>query len=82
MTFIFFIFLVGYGDLGAYGAPTIDTPNIDRLAHGGMKFTQWYAPAPLCTPSRGAAMTARLPGRYFSFSFFFCFLDSNPSGNH
>jgi arylsulfatase len=50
---------LGYGDLGCYGHPTIMTPNIDRVAREGMKFTQFYT-ASLCAPSRGQLMTGRL----------------------
>jgi arylsulfatase A-like enzyme len=46
----------GYGDLGCYGSPDIRTPNIDRMARGGMRMTSFYA-APLCGPSRAAIMT-------------------------
>ena len=48
---------VGYDDLGCYGAPKIKTPNIDRLAAEGVRFTNFYAPAPTCTPTRAALMT-------------------------
>ncbi|KAL5493317.1 hypothetical protein EMCRGX_G014475 [Ephydatia muelleri] len=54
---------LGYGDIGCYGHPTILTPNIDLLAQGGMKFTQFYSAYPICTPSRGGLMTGRLPIR-------------------
>ncbi len=54
---------LGYGDLGVYGHPTIHTPNLDRLAANGMKFTQFYAGAPVCSPSRAALLTGRLPVR-------------------
>lgn len=54
---------LGYGDLGCYGHPIIRTPNLDRMAQEGMRFTQFYSAAPVCTPSRVALMTGRLPGR-------------------
>lgn len=54
----------GYGDYGVYGAPSTDTPNVDRMAAQGARFTQWYTAHAICTPSRAALMTGRLPIRY------------------
>jgi arylsulfatase A-like enzyme len=53
---------LGYGDVGVYGAPTIRTPNIDRMAGEGMRFTDFYA-QPVCGPSRAALMTGCYPPR-------------------
>ena len=50
---------LGYGDIGAYGAKRIRTPNIDRLAAGGLRFTQGYSSANVCSPSRAGLMTGR-----------------------
>jgi len=54
---------MGYGDLGCYGHPTIRTPNIDRMATEGQKWTDFYVGASVCTPSRAALLTGRLPIR-------------------
>ena len=53
---------VGYGDYGSYGAPDIKTPNIDRLARDGVRFTDFYA-APSCSPTRVALITGRYQQR-------------------
>ena len=50
---------LGYGDIGAYGARRIKTPHIDRLAAEGLQFTQGYASANVCSPSRAGLMTGR-----------------------
>jgi arylsulfatase len=50
---------LGYGDVGAYGQKKIETPNIDQLAKDGMKFTQHYAGAPVCAPSRCVLLTGK-----------------------
>ena len=48
---------MGYGDLGCYGQPYISTPNIDRMAREGIRFTQAYAGSPVSAPSRASLMT-------------------------
>ena len=53
---------LGYGDLGSYGQTVIHTPNIDRLAHEGMRFTQVYTGSPVCAPSRSVLMTGKHTG--------------------
>ena len=54
---------LGYGDLASYGHHTIETPYLDNLAQQGMRFTDFYAPSPLCSPSRAALLTGRTPFR-------------------
>ena len=54
---------LGYGDLSSYGRTDIATPNIDRLAKEGARFTEFYAAANTCSPSRAALMTGRYPPR-------------------
>jgi arylsulfatase A-like enzyme len=55
---------VGYGDLGCYGATRIPTPNLDRLAKEGMRFTDAHAPAAVCTPTRYALLTGQYAWRH------------------
>ncbi len=54
---------MGYGDVGAYGNTYHRTPNIDRLARDGMRFTDAYAAAPNCSPTRASILTGRWPAR-------------------
>ncbi len=54
---------LGYGDLGCYGSRLHDTPNIDRLAEEGMRFTSFYSTSGVCTPSRASLMTGCYPRR-------------------
>src|SRR4029453_696567 len=53
---------LGYGDLSCYGQRKFKTPNIDRIAAEGLRFTQYYAGSTVCAPSRSALMTGRPPG--------------------
>ncbi|RPA68589.1 DUF229 domain-containing protein [Cyclobacteriaceae bacterium YHN15] len=62
---IVFIFTddLGYGDLGCFGATDIATPNIDRIAAEGIKFTSFMSASPVCSPSRAGLLTGRMPQR-------------------
>src|SRR5215467_2035691 len=54
---------LGCHDLGCLGAADLKTPNVDSIASSGARFTNWYAQAPVCAPSRAALMTGRYPIR-------------------
>lgn len=54
---------LGYGDLSCYGHPIIKTPNLDKLASGGIQFSDGYVAAPVCSPSRAGMLTGRNPNR-------------------
>ena len=54
---------LGWGDLSCYGRPDYRTPNLDRLAQEGLRFTNAYSAAPVCTPTRCAFITGRYPAR-------------------
>ncbi|KAK1163533.1 N-acetylgalactosamine-6-sulfatase [Acipenser oxyrinchus oxyrinchus] len=54
---------MGWGDLGVFGEPSKETPNLDRMAAEGMLFPNFYSANPLCSPSRAALLTGRLPIR-------------------
>ena len=54
---------LGYGDLGCYGNQIVKTPNLDQFAREGMRFTDCYAAAANCSPSRTGLMTGRTPTR-------------------
>ena len=62
-----FIFILcddmGYADVGCFGAKGFQTPNLDRMKGEGMKFTDFYVGAPICSPSRAALMTGCYPER-------------------
>ncbi len=55
---------LGYYDLGCYGATEVRTPRIDQLAADGLRFTDYYAAAPICSPSRAGLLTGRYPRRF------------------
>ena len=59
---------LGYGDLSCYGSE-IATPNLDRLASEGVRFTQAYVASPICSPSRVAVNTGQYPARHLIFSY-------------
>src|SRR5512139_2860420 len=54
---------VGYGDLGCYGATHVRTPHLDKLAEGGLRFTDAHATASVCTPTRYSMLTGRYAWR-------------------
>ena len=54
---IFYVDDLGYGDLSAYGAKAVNTPNIDKLAQNGIRFTDAHSSASTCTPSRYSLLT-------------------------
>lgn len=60
---IIFVDDLGYGDLSCYGSKSINTPNLDRMAAEGVRMTNFYAVAPICTPSRASLLTGRYPKR-------------------
>ena len=62
---------LGYGDLACFGAKKIKTPNFDKMADGGMKFTEFYSSSPVCSPSRAALLTGRYPVRMGIYGVFF-----------
>ena len=59
---------MGYTDLSCYGGKA-KSPNLDRLAENGIKFTNFYAPAPNCSPSRTGLLTGRMPSRVGMYSY-------------
>jgi len=52
---------LGYGSLGVYGSELVETPNVDAVARQGMRFTQYYANAPVCSPTRAGLLTGLHP---------------------
>ncbi|MCF7817344.1 MAG: sulfatase [Kiritimatiellales bacterium] len=61
---VFYADDLGYGELGCYGNQHFRSPNIDAIAKNGIRFTQGYVSAPLCSPSRAGIMTGRYPTRF------------------
>ena len=60
---------MGYGDVGCYGGKFAPTPNLDRLARDGIRFTQYYSVSPICSPSRAGVTTGMFPARWNITSF-------------
>jgi arylsulfatase A-like enzyme len=53
----------GIGDVGCFGGPDVKTPNLDRHAAAGVRFTNWHANSPVCSPSRASVLTGKYPQR-------------------
>jgi arylsulfatase A-like enzyme len=60
---------LGPGDIGCYGGRIADTPYLDRIAKNGLRFTQYYSAAPICSPSRAGLLTGCFPARWKITSF-------------
>ena len=60
---LFLVDDMGWSDLGVYGSEFYDTPNIDALASGGVRFTSAYAAGHVCSPTRASLMTGKYPAR-------------------
>lgn len=60
---------LGYGDLSSFGHPVIETKNLDKLAETGIKLTNFYSAAPVCSPSRVGLLTGRSPNRAGVYDF-------------
>ncbi len=60
---------LGYGDLACYGGKQAATPNLDRMAAEGTRFTRYYAASPICSPSRAGIITGQFPARQRLTSF-------------
>lgn len=74
---------LGYGDLASYGHPTIRTPNLDRMASEGQRWTHFYVGESVCSPSRAALLTGRLPirnGMYGTVDRTRVFFPDSPNG--
>lgn len=60
---VIFVDDLGYGDLSCYGSKTISTPNLDKMAEEGVRFTDFYSANSVCSPSRASLLTGRYPSR-------------------
>ncbi|MDR1886280.1 MAG: sulfatase-like hydrolase/transferase [Prevotellaceae bacterium] len=60
---------MGFGDVGVYGGKFVPTPNIDRMADEGVRFTQYYSASPISSPSRAGLLTGRCPGNFHITSY-------------
>ena len=60
---------LGYGDLASYGHPHIKTPHLDQMAREGIRFTDMYSAAPVCSPARVGLLTGRSPNRAGVYDF-------------
>ena len=69
----FFADDLGYGDLGCYGHPYAKTPNLDKLASEGTRFTQFYVTGVTCNPSRTGLMTGKHPASFQKYAAYFGF---------
>ncbi len=54
----------GWGDLASNGGTVVETPELDRIAREGVRFTQFYVASPICSPSRCGIITGQFPGRW------------------
>ncbi|MFM8494737.1 MAG: sulfatase-like hydrolase/transferase [Planctomycetia bacterium] len=70
---------LGYGDLACFGHPVIETPHLDRMARDGIRLTNCYSAAPVCSPSRVGLLTGRIPARAGVFDWI---PEANQAGAH
>lgn len=61
---------LGWTDLGSFGSKFYETPNLDRLAKSGIKFTQAYTASPVCSPTRASIMTGKYPSKMYNTDWF------------
>ncbi len=69
---------MGHGDLSVYGSQAIRTPNLDKMAHEGLRMQDFYAASPVCSPSRYSLLTGRYPPRGFMHFVFFPTVEDTP----